>query len=192
MEHGARNMYHISNDLRAEKSAKRIGKGLLTCLQSKNLVEITVTDVQKEASVGRATFYRLFDNITDVLSYLCDNIFEEVGSEFERTDNRNPNETSLKFIQKLMNNKTLLKAIVDCNRMDILYNAHSKYLGKNMDFFFPDLHVSEEQTTYLMMTMTACTSACLVAWLKNGGYENAERLQNRLKNCFETLNGIFR
>ncbi len=184
-------MYHISNDLRAKKSAQNIGNGLLNCLQSKNFTEITVTDVQKASSVGRATFYRLFDNITDVLSYLCDNIFEKAGREFEAANNPNSKETSLKFIKEWMNNKILLKAIVDCNRLDFLYNAHSKYLGGNKDYFFPETSISDEQMTYLMMTMTACTSACLVAWSKNGAYETAEQLQNRLKNCFNALYGIF-
>lgn len=184
-------MYHIPNDARAKKSAEKIGNGLLNCLRSKNFVEISVTDVQKTSSVGRATFYRLFDNITDVLSYLCDNIFERVGREYEITDIVVPRSMSLKFIREWMNNKTLLQAIVDCNRMDFLYNAHSKYIGRNIDFFFPSPSVSEEQLTYLLMTMTACTSACLGAWLKNGAYETAEQLYNRLKDCFNTLCTIF-
>ncbi len=183
-------MYHISDDLRAKRSARRIGEGLLRCLKNKNLLEITVTDVQKTAEVGRATFYRLFDNVADVLSYLCDNVFEKVGKEFP-TDNRSPKATSLKFIEEWMNNKTLLQAILDCNRADILYNAHSKYLGENKDFFFPDLSISREQMTYLMMTMTACTSACLTAWLKTGAKESPEELQLRLRDCFNTLCTIF-
>lgn len=184
-------MYHISNDERARKSARKISNGLLNCLKNKNFTEITVTDVQKSSNVGRATFYRLFDNITDVLSYLCDNIFEKVGQEFKSMRQLNQKETSLKFIQEWMNNKTLLKVIVDCNRMDFLYNSHSKYLGNNIEFFFPNLSISKEQMNYLLMTMTSCTSACLVAWIKNGAYENAEQLQNRLSDCFKTICNIF-
>ncbi len=184
-------MYRISNDKRVKKSAERIGNGLLSCLQIKNFSEITVTDVQKTSLVGRATFYRLFDNITDVLSYLCDNIFEKVGIEYEKSKNYSPNEMTLKFIQEWMNNKMLLKAIVDCNRLDFLYNSHMKYLGTNANFFFPNLSISKERMNYLMMTMTACTSACLTAWLKNGACETAEMLQNELKNCFYTLSCIF-
>ncbi len=184
-------MYHIPNDERAKKSARKIGGGLLGCLKQKNFTEITVTDVQKEANVGRATFYRLFDNTADVLSYLCDGVFEEVGCKYEKTNAFTPQERALEFIRAWMRNKTLLEAIVDCNRMDILYEAHSKYLGENKAFFFPNASLSEEATTYLMMTMTACTSACLAAWLKNGAYETAEQLQSRLKDCFLTLNEVF-
>lgn len=184
-------MYHISNDLRAKKSADKIGIGLLKCLNYKSFVEITVTDVQKTSSVGRATFYRLFDNITDVLSYLCDSVFEKVGLEFKTITNFNQKESLLKFIQEWMNNKALLKAIVDSNRIDILYVSHTKYIGNNLDYFFPGLSINIEQTNYLLMTMTSCISAFLTAWIKNGGYESAEQLQKQLFDCFKILSNIF-
>lgn len=184
-------MYHISNDERAKKSAEKIGNGLLNCLNNKNLTEITVTDVQKASGVGRATFYRLFDNVTDVLSYLCDNVFEKIGSQYKETGNNDSKQTSLKFIKEWMNNKTLLKAIIDCNRMDLLYNSHAKYIGNNVEFFFPNLSIPQEQLNYLLITMTACVSSCLTAWFKNGAYETAEQLQNRLGDCFKTLSNIF-
>lgn len=185
-------MYHIPNDARAIKSAYKIGNGLLTCLNSKSFLEITITDVQKASAVGRATFYRLFDNITDVLAYLCDNVFEKVGSVCLKTDYFDSKETALNFIQEWMNNKVLLKAIVDSNRMDLLYDSHSKYLGKNFDYFFSNRSISEEQLTYLLTTMTACISACLTAWLKNGAHESAEQLRLRLGDCFSTLSAIFK
>lgn len=191
MEQKGENMYHIANDKRAKKSAEKSGNGLISCLKRKSFTEITVTDVQKAAGVGRATFYRLFDNITDVLSYLCDGIFEKIGCEYEGMNEHGSKETSLKFIQAWMDNKSLLKAIVDCERMDILYGSHAKYIGRNADFFFPDLSMSKEQLNYLLTTMTACIAACLSAWLKNGAYETAEQLQNRLSDCFKALSAVF-
>lgn len=184
-------MYHISNDKRARRSAERIGNGLLECLKNKSFSEVTVTDVQKASSVGRATFYRLFDNISDVLPYLCDNVFEEVGQEYAKMKTHEPTETTLKYIQKWMDNKVLLKAVVDCNRTDFLYNTHLKYLGASKEFFFPDADIGAEQMTYLMSTMTACTSACLTAWLKNGAKESAEELRSRLQECFTVFYSIF-
>lgn len=184
-------MYHISNDLRAKKSAQKIGTGLLKCLNNKSFTEITVTDVQKISSVGRATFYRLFDNITDVLSYLCDSIFEKVGLEFKKMNKFNHKESILFFIQEWMNNKTLLKAIVDSNRIDLLYDAHNKYIRKNLDFFFSGISIDDEHANYLLMTMTSCISAFLTAWIKNGSHESAKQLQNQLFKCFSTLSNNF-
>lgn len=184
-------MYHISKDKRAITSAKRIGEGVLKCLRNKSFTEITVTDVQKISSVGRSTFYRLFDNTSDVLSYLCDDVFEQARREYATMSSLSLNETTMIFIKKWMDNKLLLKAITASNRLDCLYSAHTKYLGKEKDKFFPNVDLSGPQTEYLMMTMTACVSACLTAWLKTGAKENAEQLHERLKSCFNTFCGIF-
>ncbi len=185
-------MYHISEDARAKRSARKVGDGLLNCLKTKSFTEITVTDVQKAAGVGRATFYRLFDNIPDVLSYLCDNVFEKVGCEYGTTDRIDAKKTILEFIRAWMDNKTLLKAIVACNRTDLLYDAHRKYIGSNAALFFPNIPMPEGQLTYLLTIMTACVSACLSAWLKNGAEESAEQLQDRLSECFKTLSAMYK
>lgn len=184
-------MYHISSDKRAVRSAERIGLGMLQCLENKNFSEITVTDVQRASTVGRATFYRLFDNTADVLSYLCDEIFEKAGREYEKLDDLDAGKTTLAFIRVWMENKALLKAIVDSNRMDFLFQAHMKYLSPLKETFFYGSEMDESQTAYLMMTLTSCTAAFLTAWLANGAVESAEQLQCRLKDCFQTLGKIF-
>lgn len=184
-------MYHISNDKRAIKSAELVGNGLLKCLEQKDFAEITVTDVQKASTVGRATFYRLFDNTADVLSYLCDGIFEQAGKTYKELTNLSADETTLAFICIWMEKKTLLKAIVDSNRMDFIFRAHMKYLTPSKEDFFRESEMDEVQTTYLMTILTACTSAVLTAWLADGGKETAEQLQIRIKECFKTLGKIF-
>lgn len=147
--------------------------------------------MQKTAQVGRATFYRLFDNTADVLAFLCDDVFEQVSRDYVGLKPLKPKEMTLGFIQKWMDNKTLLKAIVDCNRIDFLYNSHAKYLGADVGVFFPNENMNKERMTYLMTTMTACTAAFLVSWLKNGSRESAEELKNRLKDCFSVLCKIY-
>lgn len=184
-------MYHISNDKRATKSADLVGAGMLKCLEQKAFTEITVTDVQKASAVGRATFYRLFDNTADVLSYLCDSIFEKVSKEYAEFNSLNADETMLTFIRVWMENKTLLKAIADSNRMDFIYQSHIKYLLPVRDRFLPQNTMDETQNTYLVTTLTACTSAFLTAWSRNGAKESAEQLQLRIKECFRTLGQIF-
>lgn len=184
-------MYHISEDKRAIQSAKLVGNGLLSCLKQKNFADITVTDVQKASTVGRATFYRLFDNTADVLSYLCDGIFEQAGKAYKERNTLSADETTLMFIRIWMENKTLLKAIVDSNRMDFIFRAHMNYLAPSKDEFFRESEMDDVQTTYLMTMLTACTSAVLTAWLGNGGKETAEQLQLRIKECFQTLGKIF-
>lgn len=60
-------MYHISKDIRAQKSADYICEALMKCVKHKDFAEITVSDLNKKYGISRTTFYRLFDNTLDVL-----------------------------------------------------------------------------------------------------------------------------
>ena len=71
-------MYHISKDKRALQSSELIYNGLLECIKKKPFDQISVSDLQKASGVARSTFYRAFDNISDVLYWKCDTCFYEV------------------------------------------------------------------------------------------------------------------
>ena len=68
-------MYRIKDDKRVRTSARLIYTGLMRCLGSQRLSSLTVTDVLRSSGVGRATFYRIFDSLTDVLAYGCEQAF---------------------------------------------------------------------------------------------------------------------
>ena len=80
-------MYHIPNDLRARKTAFKIYQSLRHNLWDKELKDITVMDIYKESKIARTTFYRLFDNVIDVLEYQLDIYFKEYNElKKDKTD----------------------------------------------------------------------------------------------------------
>ena len=82
-------MYHISEDKRAVKSAELIWEGLEKCLAEKELKKIRISDINEKSYVSRATFYRLFDSIGDVLIYRCDRIFADLTVKMEQFTSSN-------------------------------------------------------------------------------------------------------
>ncbi len=182
-------MYHIPNDKRAYRSADKICTALSECLKHKKFADVTVTDIQKKSNTGRATFYRLFDNTADVLSYLCDKVFIEAGKEITEIPYPTADKTTLCFIEKCMQNKALLTAIIQSNRIDFLHNAHKKFFKLGHEYFFPNL--TPDELSYMTATLTACTCAFIVCWIQNGGKETPFELQKKLKLCFKSLGNIF-
>ena len=71
-------MYHIKRDKRALASVELICAGLLRLMARKPFEKITITDLQKESTVSRSTFYRNFDCLEDVLELLCDRGFQTI------------------------------------------------------------------------------------------------------------------
>lgn len=82
------NLYHIPEDKRAKDSALKIYKSLRRLLFVKQLSEISVTDIKNECGVSRATFYRLFDNLSDVLEMQLEIFMDEYKQELPHHKDR--------------------------------------------------------------------------------------------------------
>lgn len=169
-------MHHIKNDKRSQTSAQLITNGLFKCLEQKSFSQITISDVQRESSVGRATFYRLFDNLPDVLSYQCDKVFSEVMQHMEELSNQSTETAFVFFVEHWIKHQTLLETIVTCNRLDILQESHRKNTGKFKPFLSPELNLDEAQMDYLLAILTSTMASTLSTWVLHGKKETAQQL----------------
>lgn len=180
-------MYHIQNDKRAKTSAELICRGLQKCLEKKPFKDITISDIQRESTVGRSTFYRLFDNTGDVLTYECDRIFEQLHQSWAEEVPPSARE----FICLWMENSVLLQTIVDSGRLDILYAAHQKYLAPCAAHCFSGSVCDPVQMEYLTAVLVGCMAGVLNAWIACGKRENAEQLYDRVNECVHAVGEIF-
>jgi AcrR family transcriptional regulator len=62
----------IKENLKARQSQKIIYKGLRKILLEKPLKDVTVSDICRECNVSRATFYRNYSSITEILEIKFD------------------------------------------------------------------------------------------------------------------------
>ena len=120
-------MYHISNSARAQKTARLICDGLAKCLEEKPFKKIRVNDIYEKCYVSRATFYRMFDSITDVLSYESDAIFEEWMKLEETKTFSSKKERSLFIFSIWLQHRAFIKSLVDNELVWILFETFSKY-----------------------------------------------------------------
>ncbi|MBW4082614.1 TetR/AcrR family transcriptional regulator [Paenibacillus sp. S150] len=71
-------MYRIGNDKRKTQSAKLICLGMEKLTQIQDYNDISITQIICVSGVGRATFYRLFDDKSDVVLYQMESVFKPV------------------------------------------------------------------------------------------------------------------
>ena len=178
-------MVHIKDDQRSRKSAELIRKGLERCLQRNHFTEITVTEIIKESGVGRTTFYRLFDNSSDVLSYQCDLLAGQLVERFQNIPARKKD--FLRFsLDFWLSHHASLEAIFASNRTDILQEAmlnHGEYLSQ----YFGGQKIPKKEMDYFLATATAVLSSILMVWIKHGKTETAESVyQMYMKAMFAT------
>lgn len=169
-------MYHISNDKRSRQSAEMIYQGLLFCLKHKSFDKITISDLQKASSVARTTFYRSFDNMSDILYWRCDLCFREALSGFDENDFLDEKRLLKRYFNYWMNNSDILELLVNINRQDIIYSCHLNN-AKLLEQRFGTLPGLEDtDARYFMAIRTGITVSILKEWLDGGRKENVEEL----------------
>ena len=174
-------MYHISNDKRAKKSADLIYQGLLTCLKHKNFDQITVTDLQKASGVARTTFYRAFDNISDVLYWKCDLCFQEVLGSFTEEQFANEMELVCQYFSYWMDHKDILELLMKINRYDIIYACHMNAASAVQKKFGTNSNTPRAHSNYFLAIRTGFTISILTAWLQGGSKESLDEIIDIVK-----------
>ena len=179
-------MYHIKSDKRSQASAQLIGNAMMELLKVRNFDDISVSDIQRQSTVGRATFYRLFDNTVDVLSWLCNQIFDTMTNR-NALPTENMVESMISFIGTWMEHEVLLQAIVRSGHIEVIYEMLYRRMKEAGDLLFPDLQLVNGKADYLVSIASTAMIGGLSAWLKHGKTESAEQV---FENIREVI-GVF-
>lgn len=183
-------MYHISHDKRAEKSAGLIYQGLLDCLRRKPFDQITVTDIQQATGVARTTFYRSFDNLSDVLFWRCDQCFQE--ALHAAPSSQAPSESTLMqgYFRYWTAHSDILRLLIDINRPDIICACHMKNAQALEASYGALPGLDEKGRRYFMAIRTGVTISVLEAWLDGGRRETPEELVRIIVAQASALSGL--
>lgn len=171
-------MYHISNDKRKQKSAELIWKGMEQCLQEKNFDKLRINDIYQKSYVSRATFYRLFDSLEDVLVYECDQIYIELKNVIQNEEIKSKRSFFLLLIKKWMEQDILLKALVENNLTSIIYDTHMKNRELMKKIFLEDVSISDYQADYLVSILANIIPAAMNTWYLHGKNETPLEIYN--------------
>ncbi|MCD8051808.1 MAG: hypothetical protein LUE89_09040 [Clostridiales bacterium] len=182
-------MYHIPNDKRAEKSANAITAALMTCLKQKDLSQITVTDVWKSSNISRATFYRLFDNIVDVLVYKSDLVFEQLAVKLQSFPNPTLEDATILVIETGMDHSELIGAVLSAQRTDILYQSIMKQKACFLSIFAKGK--TSELSDYIIRSIFLEMCMFLEIWVENGKTESPHSLYMKMKETIHLLSECF-
>lgn len=183
-------MYHVSANVRAQRSAKAICTGLAQCLEEKPFEKITVKDVYDKCLVSRATFYRLFDGLTDVLQYECDSIFRERLGLLVGRNIVDKKEQAIQCMKIWMRPHSIIKPLLE-NRMEwIIYETHQKnaeLLRSLTGSPFRD----EWKSDYFISVFSSVICTALSVYFKHGGEEPIEEVYEVLAQSLRIIDKSF-
>jgi AcrR family transcriptional regulator len=183
-------MYHISQDVRAQKSAELLADGLVECSKSKTFDQITVSDISAVSTVSRATFYRLFDNTYDILQYICDRDAEEVFSHTDIIASKGLKYFILNFLSGLMEHRQFVSLLAESNHLDMIRIAHEKYYDKIRVVVDQGIN-DQDIADYIVEAMASALPSMLRVWVMHGEKETPEELYNLSKESLNFVVGLF-
>lgn len=178
-------MYHISEDIRAQKSAKRICDALIACAKYKPFDEITVADLHKEHLISRTTFYRLFDNTVDVLEFCCDQMGRSILLNIRGTT---PKELTINAITALRERRELIELLSRSGHLDIFQKVGEKYIP--LSILTKELNL-EFGSEYFYRILSQIIPTAIDVWVKGGQKDSPEDVYEKLYKSIKTLGQIF-
>ena len=138
---------NTKNNKRRRESVERIEKAFINFLQTKELPQISVSDICKAAEINRSTFYANFVDIYDLADKIRENLENEVNKLYaeEISGMYNSNDFLRLFVHIKENQtyyKTYFKLGYDNNYKIRLYDIHlarqrfnNKYIDYHIEFF---------------------------------------------------------
>ena len=185
-------MYHIRNDVRAEKSAHLLYEGLQKILAKKEFGKITVSDISKESTVSRATFYRNFDEIIDILSWKCDREFHSVLTGFVESvpPLEHQNELLSYVLKYWMAHIDILEILMNIGRLDIIYNGFVNNSPVITDYLeLRGVHMDLENFDYFISVRAGFFVGIIRAWINAGKTQSAEEVSEIVQEQFRQAAG---
>jgi AcrR family transcriptional regulator len=191
-------MYHIKNDQRAIRSGELIYEGLAALMAQKPFEAIKVNELAHQAQVGRATFYRNFDTIEDVLRWRCDQALDALftalasGAHLPEPGERMP---FLKPVLRYFDqHSSLIALLIQARRTDLLEMGFYQRLSRLKPQMMALLDAPEAYLEYGLVIRASVVVNVLIQWVKTGKQADPDTLAaglNEVASQMRALNLLF-
>ena len=164
------------NNKRKKESQEKIEKAFIELIQTRNVEEITVTDICNITGLNRSTFYANYLDIYDLVDKIKVKMIEDFFDIYkEEAANQYHSYDFLKLFYHIKENQLFYKTYFKLN-LDLTDSV--KYIdAKEVDRFFTD----SKNIDYHIEFFKAGLNAIIKKWLSNGCKESPEEIVNILK-----------
>ena len=166
--------------MRKRKTTTRIKRGMLELLKTKSFMEITVTDLANAAGVARASFYRAYRNIDDVLVDMLSDyrtiLSKDLIPQLLGNDKAKALEAIADFYDSVKEKSVPLSVIRLDNRNMMISRLDLASLSFNVEGLNP------MQSRYLVPLAVSVLFNFAIIWAKYGFEESSKELASYTYN----------
>ncbi len=128
---------NVKNNKRKRESVDKIEKAFINMLQSKDIKNISVTDICKETGLNRSTFYANFIDVYDLADKLREKLEKDFNSHFTETTNQSAETMFRHIYENQIFYKTYFKLGYDERHQSYIYDtmrAENDFKGKHIKY----------------------------------------------------------
>ena len=162
---------NVMNNKRRKESIEKIERAFINMLQTKEIVQISVTDICKEAGLNRSTFYANFIDIYDLSDKIRDKLEKDFNKQFKNVSNRDALTMFRHIYENQLFYKTYFKLGYDERHKAYIYDisrAKTDFNGNHIEY-----HIEFFRNGL---------NSIIKMWLNNGCKETPEEMAEILKS----------
>lgn len=168
------------NNKRRKESKDKIERIFVNLIQTKEISEITITEICKKAHLNRSTFYANYIDIYDLAEKIKNKLEQDVTDlyEDERTKKYNSNDFT-KIFYLVKENPLFFKTYFKLERN---FNDNPFYI---YDTNLAEKFYNGQNIDYHIEFFKAGFNAVLKKWLDNGCIESPEKIAQIIKDEYK-------
>lgn len=175
-------MYRIGNDKRKTQSAKLICKGMEDLMQIQDYKDISITQIINASGVGRATFYRLFDDKSDVVLYQMESVFDEL---IQRMGPHTDSNIVVKALFDIwLPQKALFLSLVKANLYGEFQTRLTFVIGEKLNFIKEAVGLDDRSWQYFIHIRAAMLFTALRVAITQFNEDDSQDISSTLSDLF--------
>lgn len=172
------------NNKRRKESQEKIEKTFVQLIQTKDINEISVTDICKLTNLNRSTFYANYIDIYDLADKIKEKLEREVDNLYkEERENKYNTNDFLKLFKNIKENQIFYKTYFKLNMDENTKISQYEYDIHLAKLFYNDAHIE-----YHIEFFKAGFNAIVKKWLFNGCIETPEEMNDIIINEYKNKN----
>lgn len=169
---------NVKNNKRRKESIEKIEKAFINIIQTKEISEVSVSDICKAADINRSTFYANYLDIYDLADKVRQNLEKDFASVFTLDDSKNENASAIKFFRHIKDNQLFYKTYFKLC-------TESAYAKMPYDVSRAENDFNNEHIKYHIEFFKAGFNAIIKMWLAGGCKETPEEMAQILSSEYK-------
>ncbi|MBR6801341.1 MAG: TetR/AcrR family transcriptional regulator C-terminal domain-containing protein [Eubacteriaceae bacterium] len=167
-------------DQRIVLTKRLLADALTELLKHKDLDKINVTELCRKAGINRATFYRHYETVSDIMDEMQDRLVREIRLMSNEPKNSGEVRDAIKKIAShLYEQRELVRLILKNNadeKMAMLFNEIYKKIMEDKDLLNINFSASPKDIKFIATFIAGGTYAMLKEWIMSDEPEHPDRI----------------